>query len=220
MKTKSLLLGGTVLLAGFASVANAADHDWTGFYVGAQVGYASGTTAAKDDGYPSSDIDFEGTLGGITLGYNHKINNFVVGVEGDYSFGDVSGSGNGGGNWGCGSTDTCTFEVNELGTLRVRVGYNMGSMLPYLTAGIAFGETSGRLSGECPGAEWCGDDTQTGWTAGAGAEFAINTNWSAKAEYLYVDLGSSKFGTGNGGSGFQADFDEIHIGRVGLNYRF
>jgi len=219
MKSKLLMLGSATLLACAASVSYAASgHNWAGFYVGGQAGYVMGTTNAND-GVDSSDIDYDGWLGGVTLGYNHKINNLVLGIEGDYSWGNVSGSGDGGPGWGCGTTDTCTFEVNELGTLRVRVGYDMGNILPYVTAGAAFGKTHGELSGECPGTVWCGDDSVSGWAAGAGAEFALNNNWSAKAEYLYVDLGRSRFGSGNGGPGFGAEY-QFHTVRVGANYRF
>lgn len=215
MKLKTLL-SGISLFAGLVASAHAAQN-WAGLYGGVQVGYAMGATQARDDGVPSSDIDYDGWLGGVTLGYNHPVGNYILGVEGDYALGSASGSGDGGSSWGCGSNDKCSFVVKELGTLRLRVGYDMGNVLPYLTAGLAFGKTQGQADHSCP--DWCGEDTQTGWTAGAGAEFVINPKWSAKLEYLYVDLDRGSFSVGDGGSGFEADF-KFHTARVGVNYRF
>jgi len=216
MNSKSLLFCSIALWACFSSAANAAN--WTGYYVGGQIGYATGTTAALDNnGTPSTDIDYDGFLGGVTFGYNHNINKFIIGAEGDYSFASVSGSGDGGPGWGCGTPDVCTFEVKQLATVRVRFGYDFGNILPYATAGIAYGKTSGELGG-CP-TGWCGEDTQTGSVYGVGAEFAINAKLSAKVELLHVDLGTSTFGPGNGGAGFQADFN-FNTVRAGVNYRF
>lgn len=76
------------------------------------------------------------------------------------------------------------------------LGYAVGPVLPFVSAGVAVGRVSGELDGECPGDDWCGSDTKTGWTAGGGLEWAFNDKWSAKAEYLFVDLGSAHFGEG------------------------
>ncbi|MCX8570806.1 hypothetical protein NDO48_17445 [Aminobacter sp. MET-1] len=70
---------------------------------------------------------------------------------------------------------------------------------------MAMGRVSGELDGEWPGDFWCGSDTEAGWTAGGGLEWAFNDKWSAKAEHLFVDLGTADFGDGNG-DGFYADF--------------
>jgi outer membrane immunogenic protein len=58
-------------------------------------------------------------------------------------------------------------------------------------------------------------NTSAGWTAGVGAEFAINQNWSAKVEYLYVDLSEKNFLLTGLPNGYQ--FSTV---RVGVNYRF
>lgn len=227
---KHLLLA-AVLVAGFTGNALAADavaveeapavvtvFDWTGAYVGGVAGYGWGTTNAEDDGSPSDDIDYDGFLGGVTVGYNKQFGQVVLGVEADLSAAGLSGSGDGGVSWGCGFTDTCTFDVDWLGTVRARAGYAFENFLPYLTAGLAFGGIKGELSG-CPGDEWCGSDTKAGWAAGGGVEWAFNEKWSAKAEYLYVDLGKGEFDSGGGGSGFEAEF-KFHTIRLGVNYHF
>ncbi|MGX9145969.1 outer membrane protein [Mesorhizobium sp. 128a] len=197
----------------------AAVHDWTGVYLGGVVGYGWGTTHALDDGSPSDGIKYDGVLGGIAIGYNKQFGNIVAGVEADFSASGLKGSGDGGTGWGCGTTDTCTFSTQWLGTARARVGYAVENFLPYVTGGLAIGRVKGELSGFCPGDEWCGSDTKTGWTAGGGLEWAFNQNWSAKAEYLYTDLGTGHFGTGNGGDGFEAKF-KFNTVRFGVNYHF
>jgi outer membrane immunogenic protein len=224
---KRLLLAAAAIAASVSPVFSAdmvqpaaVVHNWTGAYVGGVVGYGWGTTHALDNNSPSTGIGYDGFLGGVELGYNYQFsNNVVLGAETDFSFSDLGGQGDGGPGWGCGTPDTCTFDVKWFGTARARVGYAFGNVMPYLTGGLAYGHTKGNLASYCPGTAWCGDDTKFGWTAGAGAEWAINDRWSIKAEYLYVDLGKSHFGTGNGGDGFEAQF-RVNTARLGVNYKF
>jgi outer membrane immunogenic protein len=224
---KSFLLA-TVAVVALSSAAVAADavaelpvastYNWTGGYVGGLISYGWGHTRALDDGFPSDKIKYDGALGGVTAGYNWQFGNVVAGVEGDISFGKVKGSGDGG-NWGCGSPDSCTFSTDWLATVRGRAGYAFDNVLPYLTAGLAVGRTKGSLGGSCPSDDWCGSDTRVGWAVGAGLEVAFSQNWSVKGEYLYADLGKAHFGTGNGGDGFEAKF-KINTVRLGVNYKF
>jgi outer membrane immunogenic protein len=76
--------------------------------------------------------------------------------------------------------------------------------MPYITGGLAFGEVQTNVVGVSSVS-----DTKVGWTIGAGVEGVIAGPWTAKVEYLYVDLGNSA----------NADF-RAHVGRVGVNYRF
>ncbi|WP_269932563.1 outer membrane protein [Aminobacter sp. HY435] len=216
----SLALAGRATAAD-AALPAAAPHDWTGAYVGGVIGYGWGTTQARDNlGAPSSDIDYDGFLGGLAIGYNKQFGDLVVGAEADIAYAGLSGSGNGG-IWGCGppDIDTCAFDVRALGTVRARLGYAFDNVLPYLTGGLAVGRVEGELVGVCVTGNWCGSDTKAGWTAGAGLELALDEKWSAKVEYLYVDLGTGHFAQGSGGEGFRADF-RFHALRLGLNYRF
>jgi outer membrane immunogenic protein len=66
--------------------------------------------------------------------------------------------------------------------------------------------------------------TKTGWTAGAGAEYAFNRNWSAKLEYLHVDLGNVSFGSANPRNpavvtALHSDEVTEDIVRAGVNYK-
>jgi outer membrane immunogenic protein len=155
---------------------------WDGFYAGANVGYGWGEF---DDGTDTFDV--EGWLGGAQLGYNIALSGVVLGVEGDYQFADIKDG---------------DLGINHFGTVRARVGADMGGFLPYLTAGVAFGEF-----------EDAGGDTEYdwGWTAGAGVEAMVMDNLSVKGEYLYMsfeDVADSSVDA------------EAHVARVGLNFHF
>ena len=174
---------------------------WTGPYVGINGGYGWGSsefTAPLGGG----SIDTDGWLIGGTLGYNWQTGPFVIGLEGDIAWSGIKGS------TACGGT-SCEVRNNWLGTARGRLGYAMGSFMPYVTGGLAVGNVKTTVAG-------IGDtsDTNVGWTVGAGLEAQISGPWSAKLEYLYVDLGESDTVLGG-----QADFN-TNIVRAGLNYRF
>jgi outer membrane immunogenic protein len=177
-------------------------HNWTGFYGGVAGGYGWGHSDQTDPGIPAppppailtpppgdGHFSLDGPLVGGTLGYNWQTGPWVFGLEGDYSWADISGSSN-----NCGpstvSPHPCGTKIESLGTVRGRIGYAMGptgNWLPYVTGGLAMGEVNGWDS-LSPAS---GSDFRTGWTVGGGLETAFALRWSAKVEYLYVDLGSS-----------------------------
>src|SRR6185312_12047858 len=96
-------------------------------------------------------------------------------------------------------TFTSSFKSDWLVTLRPRLGYAFDRLLLYATGGLAianqkFSQSIVQLN--TPFVETGAvSRTSTGWTAGAGAEYALDNRWSLKAEYLYVDLGSVSFST-------------------------
>jgi outer membrane immunogenic protein len=77
----------------------------------------------------------------------------------------------------------CLTKNDWLATVRGRVGYAFDRFLVYGTAGAAFGDVRANFS-----TDPATDETKTGWTVGAGVEVAVASNWTAKAEYLFVDL--------------------------------
>lgn len=140
-----------------------------------------------------------------------------------------------------GDTAYLRTEQEGLGTVRGRIGYAPSNWMIYATGGLAVGRVSHSytevLTGAAcvtPGGATCrtisDSDTQTGWTAGAGAEMMLGNNWSAAVEYLYVDLGTTTLtlaplGPAGAGQFFfnpgAATFeDRSHIARVKLNYRW
>src|SRR5262249_26043006 len=102
-------------------------------------------------------------------------------------------------------------------TLRGRIGYAFADRwLVYGTGGAAWVNAKTDVVATGLGTASF-DTTRTGWTAGAGLEFAIDRNWSVKGEYLHVDAGT--FSASNGLVGVSVHVKE-DIGRVGFNYRF
>ena len=69
--------------------------------------------------------------------------------------------------------------------MRGRIGYSFDRVMPYVTGGLAVGDIRAATPGLAGGTS-----TNAGWTLGGGVEVALPGNWTAKAEYLRVDLGS------------------------------
>lgn len=181
-------------------------YHWTGFYLGGTVGYGTGTSQWDVGGVSVADISPKGMMYGVTLGYNMQAGSFVYGFEGDYSFSDVKGS------VACGAAVTCETSNEWLATFRGRIGYAFDRFLPYLTAGGAYGNIEATLNS--PVGSISESESRFGYTVGAGLEYAFLGNWTAKLEYLYVDLGKFQTSTLT-----DVSFHE-HVFRVGVNYKF
>src|ERR1700684_4069030 len=149
-------------------------YNWTGFYIGINGGGGFGRSDWDSIG---SSFDVSGVLVGGTVGYNYQFGQAVVGVEGDIDWAHINGTTNTACPFGCKTTD------NWLSTVRGRIGYAADRFMPFITGGGAFGD----IKANTPG--FSGSDDRAGWTIGGGLEFALAQNWTAKAEYLYVDLG-------------------------------
>jgi outer membrane immunogenic protein len=159
-------------------------HNWSGPYLGGQLGYQWGNTS--------------GIAGGVRGGYNWQTGAFVLGGEADLN---VSGAQDRFATW--------KFSNPWFGTVRGRLGYAFSNVLVYGTLGLAFG--GGHL--ELGGARET--RVHTGWTAGAGMEVALTDAWSARAEYLYVDLSDRPYGLTGMSHGVESS-----LFRIGVNYRF
>jgi outer membrane immunogenic protein len=179
--------------------------NWTGFYLGLNGGYAWGDSEWSGSA-GSFKVSPKGWLFGGTAGYNLQTGTWVWGIEGDFDGADFNGTGS---SVLCGS---CAIKDTWLATARGRIGYaGWNNWLPYITGGGAGGQAKvGMPTGD-------ENKTQWGWTAGAGVEWAFLANWSAKIEYLYVDLG--KFDAIGLASDETVNF-KANIVRLGVNYRF
>jgi outer membrane immunogenic protein len=262
-------------------------YDWTGFYIGGNVGYSwgrSSTTGAFSDALTdtvlaaaATKFDLNGVIGGGQIGYNWQRSNWVFGLEAD-----IQGSGEKGsttsvcagaapsllttaaavnsacalGHFG----DTAPFNVAALpvtnslsenidwfGTVRGRIGPTITpTILAYVTGGLAYGEVkstdtvSGTIITGAPNgtngpttlvpvsATFGNSSTRVGWTLGAGIEGVISGNWTAKLEYLYIDLGNVSGSivtpvvapSGNFVTASYNSHVTDNILRVGLNYRW
>jgi outer membrane immunogenic protein len=204
---RSVIAASVFALIGISASAEAADmygrrapytvqpplnmYSWAGPYVGANLGYATGDIT-------NSVVSPSGFAGGIQGGYNWQFGQWVVGGEADLQ--------------GSSANDTFAawkFSNPWFGTLRGRAGYAINNILIYGTGGLAFGSVRAEALNLT--------ETQTaaGWTLGVGAEVGITQNWSAKAEYLYVNLNNSQFALTGLPHGYQ-----FNIVRLGVNYRF
>lgn len=193
--------------------------NWTGFYAGVHGGYGWGKTEGEYFA-PVEAPKPDGFFGGGQVGYNVEFSNRVVlGVEADAAFADLS--------------DATVYDsfyslgyearVDSFGTVRARAGYAVDRLLPYVTGGFAWANTkldSQFTLGAPVDLESHGSDSQTftGWTVGAGFEYAFTGNVTAKVEYLYADLGSKDFHLGEVGP-FPIDL-KMQTAKLGLNYRF
>lgn len=213
---KSILLATTVLM-GLSSGAYAADviseaapiaasFDWTGAYIGVNAGGGFGKFKFEPSLGTGLDITASGFLGGVQAGYNWQSGQIVYGVEADFQGSTVKSSISGFG----GDIET---KIDWFGTVRARIGYTpVDRFLVYGTGGFAYGHDKTSAGGG-----FSFSKTNAGWTVGGGVEYAINTNWTFKSEYLYTDLGKSTFTIG----GTNLDItDKFHTVRVGLNYKF
>jgi outer membrane immunogenic protein len=170
-----------------AFVPEQASFDWTGFYVGVYGGYAWG-----DYEYGAVDDDADGALAGGTVGYNQQFGNWVLGLEAD-------------GGWAGIEDDVDDVTLDWTSTVRGRVGFAFDRFMIYGTGGAAMGGLESNALAD--------DDTRFGYAVGGGIEAALTDNISAKAEYLYIDLGDDDLG------GTPVDFD-AHTVKGGLNFRF
>jgi outer membrane immunogenic protein len=172
-----------------------------------------------------------GYLGGVQIGYNWQAANWVFGLETD-----IQGStqkDNKACQYICATKPVGAVTYDQrlpwFGTARARVGYSVGSSLFYATGGLAYGEVRTNIDYALAAAPTSVEfsHTRTGWTVGAGIESPLELfglfgkNWTAKTEYLYVDLGNSSDSNMLPGEywKFETHVQE-HIFRAGLNYHF
>ncbi|HEY6257580.1 MAG TPA: outer membrane beta-barrel protein [Xanthobacteraceae bacterium] len=222
--------------------AAGAVYRWTGLYVGGDVG---GSAARLATGYDLAGVlvgsvvdktnggfrgfGFHG-LAGVAAGYNLQIDHLVLGFETDFQFTQLVGNSvnsrhtvTSGGAIGI---LTGVTELSKLGTVRVRLGFAANRWLCYVDGGFAYGEVGTDSTFSTPGAASSAssaESTPAGWTVGAGFEGALWENWTAKFEYLYVDLGTihdTFAGSGPFGPITAKSRIDEHIVRVGLNTRF
>jgi high affinity Mn2+ porin len=215
--------------------------DWTGFYVGAHAGVASGYSAwsaTQPGGAPNlaGSLDFfrafdvfDGSgshFGGLTAGYNYMLpSRIVIGVEADVSFASTLGASQ---SFTSPVVGAATYgdTVELFGTVRGRLGYDVNHWLYYATGGLAwtydqFNRTTiaaGSAAGAPAGRVEAVFAGRVGWTVGGGVEAPVAPGWTVKGEYLYSQFGNTGVAFPLGGQSFTSDLS-MHEVRVGLNYR-
>jgi outer membrane immunogenic protein len=214
--SKLLGAGALLVVAAMPTTAHAADvidpvpvsDVWTGPYIGAFGGY---TWLDISGEYESDETDddgpVEGFLVGGQIGYNHQMENIVLGVEADlaYSFAD--------GDLVTVDGEEADTDLNFLGTLRARAGMVFGesdSTLLFVTAGLAVGDFDAEFEGDSDGA------THTGYVVGAGLEHMVTESISIKGEYNYMDFNTKDY---DDAEGEDISYDG-HVVKLGVNFHF
>lgn len=190
---------------------------WTGFYAGINGGYAWGQSSWSDSavGADSGNFNASGGLVGGQLGYNWQTGSVVLGIETDADWMSVKGSTAGlGAVCATDGGGQCQTQQSWVGTTRARVGYAFDRWLPFVTGGVAYGNIQA--------VQPTGTSTSTnvGWAAGAGLEYGINRNWTAKVEYLHIDLGTATFMGAASGTPTLAVPVTNELARIGINYHW
>lgn len=246
-----LLSAATVAsLAAPALAQSTSSQTWTGPYVGVNIGAGAGDLSypfAGTSAVTSNAIagkfrqSASGGLIGGQIGYDYQLRNGVVlglvtdldgsSIAGDSRFSSVDSAGNV-------YSDRLKTQIDALGTVRGRVGMSMfgGRLLPYVTGGLAYGGVSTTAAQVCSacasgvGVSSYGSQyaNRTGWTAGLGADYALNSHLSLRTEYLYTDLGRQTLADGGtfNAPGITVNDATSNVNtsanilRVGLNYKF
>lgn len=218
-----------------AGAANAADlayrnspisghsaFSWTGYYVGLNAGSswgrqtlesvtALGFTAPCSAFSSDCKMALDGATVGGTVGFNVQSGAAVFGVEGDLNYSDFHATRPIFGG------DELEGKVQWFGTLRGRLGYAYGALMPYVTGGLYVQHAVATYS--VPALfSVSRSDNSVGWTVGGGVEYALSASWSVKGEYLYARADNTTFKVNGFGS---ADVKgSQNIVRAGLNYRY
>ena len=253
VKLSIKLLFKTCALSAFASAsaALAADlpvkapilapvtYNWTGIYLGVHVGYGGG----MKDWLNNAEFDYvaKGPFGGGQIGINQQIGNWVIGIEGDFSWAGITGNQSvlaGGPAIGFQTNAAASSKIDALTTVAGRLGFAADRWLVYIKAGAAWARethtfnVTQQLFGPFAGvatATTSSFETRFGPMFGIGSEYAFLGRWSAKVEYDYLDFRTGTirlFGTQTV-SGFVSPFvattglpQAIHLVKLGVNYRF
>ena len=209
----------------YAADVEAFEFDWTGLYIGGHIGYGEADFSGEWD--PSEDppldmdeLNLDGWAAGAQLGYNHQINSFVLGIEGDVTVTNWN-------DWAQHKDDGSDFSssmagrVDLLASLRGRLGVAFDRSLIYGTAGVAIADASlDALDGGDDNVKF--DFNDLGGVVGGGFEYAVADNVSLRAEGLYYFFNDKKKFDDDGDvdseDGDHVKFDDAYVIRVGLNW--
>jgi outer membrane immunogenic protein len=241
--TMRILLTGAALAALAAGPALAADlgrpapapvytkappvpttYNWTGFYIGADGGYGWGTsngtlTNAAGASLAPYSYNVNGPIAGGFIGGNYQINQFVIGLEGDWQWADLTGNGGSIASLGAGGPFAISTTVNDYGSIRGRLGVAFDRFLVFGTGGWAWGNFSTSYVNGAVALGSVGGNSSNGWTAGGGVEYAFTDNILGRIEYRYTNLGSA---SGSPALGFAEAGNNVTINdvRAGIAYKF
>lgn len=249
-----MFLGASFALLAVGAAQAGDTYNWSGLYLGGHGGFGwsdfeyPGTNPYVAPPAPCANAfgpgehcgsprpDLKGGLVGGQIGYNVQIHQIVIGAEADISFSNMEETVRDG------NYLTQSHTLERLGSIRGRLGYALGHVLPYATAGWAWADT--KLGEACPGdaaAVQFGicrpaanggfgsynlskDETETGWVYGGGVEVAIAESWTLRGEYLRYDFEKTTYNLGTAPSGKTIgpkDVErDVDVARFAVNYKF
>jgi len=206
--------------ASLLSLSVKADDDlnkWNGFYGGVNVGHASGTNHAdRLTGGEGSFSHISGGFGGAQIGYNFQAGRIVYGLEADIQKSDISGTAVN--SHGLDYDPYRSQKIDWFSTVRGRFGYTFGNFLLYGTGGLAIADVKANVTGTGTFLE--DKQTQHGWTAGAGAEWAFDKNWMLDAQYLRISLDKKDFHFNDSINLTNQNNSDFNVFKIGINYKF
>jgi outer membrane immunogenic protein len=249
---RSLLLAAACAIVS-AQAASAADmptkapayaspsYNWTGFYLGGQVGggWANSTqtnitgTGAFLAGTVQQPISSSGVLGGVYGGYNYQVNrSFLVGIDADYSWADLTGSSTAAANTGAALSNAFSIKVKSLATVTGRLGYIFNNNWMFFgKAGWAWSDwaSSSVSTSTVTGlvtSRGASSPNRDGLILGTGLEWAFAEHWSAKLEYDYVHFNTVSYNSTDTSAGGAVTFPArsqtsyMNVVKLGAAYRF
>jgi outer membrane immunogenic protein len=221
--------------------------DWSGIYLGGNIGWGWATNDNDDPAIvqfllvPATiqTVNSNGFLGGVQVGTNYQFGKLVVGAEGDWDWSHINGNNTTTGIYRLlappGFTRIGSDNTDWTATATTRIGIAHDHWLLYGKAGAAWAHTS--YTDNWPGTPFgltgpfftgTGGSTRTGWTVGSGLEYAFMGNWSAKLEYNYMNFGNttttiagaSPFLGPTGSTFGMQNNQQISEVKFGINYKF
>jgi outer membrane immunogenic protein len=206
-------------------------YNWTGFYVGGQLGggwnstnwfedfTTSGSGGFAGPGFLDGTVNASGFLAGGQIGFDYQLGWAVWGIQAEGSWANITGSA------GCfgevvGTTQSCTQSVSAIGTITGRVGASYNNFLFYFSTGAAWQreQLQNICVAGCTPPVFSVSGLAWGWTVGVGLEYAFARDWSAFLQYNYIGFGTRDLSFG----GFFSEniSENVNIVKVGVNYRF
>ena len=203
----------TVQAPVYARSVKAPPYNWSGLYLGANVGGAWSNRTLNVAGTTWDDPGSTAFIGGFQLGYNLQAGHFLVGVEGDFDWATFGRPG---------------FTVSSplgpvqffdrpkwISTVAARFGIAVDRWLTYGKVGGGWAQDSAALTFPSGAPIWTDTNTHGGWLLGGGIEYGFKPNWTVKLEYDYLKLGNWTAPTVP--AEWRRDTQMI---KLGMNYKF
>lgn len=181
--------------------------DWAGYYAGMQAGYGWGRSDITVGGDSVKPDIGGGFVGGHVAGL-WQFDQAVLGAEADLNYASIDGTAD------AGPANTFGTDIKWFGSVNAKAGYAMDRMLIYGIGGIAF---AGTETSQTAGAAFARTRTSTGWTLGAGVDYALTNNVVVGAQYRYYDFGKEHF---DAADTFSERDQDVKLQTLGVNFSY